>query len=227
MRWYFILEIPTPLHACRLSVVDDSRLKEIGFVSVRILESLQMLVWIFGREWVERLESEHRESRVCEPLCILSRRLMVDPWDAISEYVLTPDDLLSHCLRHHLSYHCLTIDLWVFTLYLTDDMRKKRHMCELITTYIRDHTTSRLHTAAICECIKEGKAIVKIERLQEKVGDNRTKKMLIAWILPKLLIDRSYVFVALEEDLIISPKIIDRLTILTLYDALKYRGIRL
>ena len=118
------LEIPAPRHTTRLCIVDDGSLEEVSLISVWVLETVKMLIWITDSFRIGRRDSEHRESLVREPLCVLLSHLAVYPHDLVSEDMLGPDHFLFYCCTSHLEDEALIIYIWKLSLDLADDIRK-------------------------------------------------------------------------------------------------------
>ena len=118
------LEIPAPRHTTRLCIVDDGSLEEVSLISVWVLETVKMFIWIGYRFWIGRGYSEHRESLVREPLCVLLSHLAVYPHDLVSEDMLGPDHFLFYRCTSHLEDEALIIYIWKLSLDLADDIRK-------------------------------------------------------------------------------------------------------
>ena len=85
MSIFIFLEVPTSRHIRALCIVDDRRLEEVSFISIGILESIEMLVWIFDRIGEYRSHAEHRESLIGEPTSISLCSIRVDAWDLVPE----------------------------------------------------------------------------------------------------------------------------------------------
>ena len=102
MSIFSFLEIPTSRHIRALCIVDDRCLEKVSLVSIGILESVEVLVWIFDRIGKYRSHPEHRESLIGEPTSIFGGTLCVDPRDTIPEDMLSPLDLLLDRSTSHL-----------------------------------------------------------------------------------------------------------------------------
>jgi len=202
------LEIPASCHVRALCIVDNCCLEEVPLVSVGILESVEVLVWIGYSLWIEWIYSEHRETLIGKPTSISFSCLSVDSWYLVAEDVLGPLDLLLYCHVHHRLHHLFIIDIWELTTDLLDDVREYRHMCELVTTDIGNHTTSCWHLHVIHQCIEECESIVEVDRFEEEVGNDSTEEARISRIVYEVLIYLTDVGIAFEEYLVLAPEVV-------------------
>ncbi len=94
-------------------------------------------------------------------------------------------------------------------------------MCELISSDICDHSSRCWHFHIVHERVKKGKSIVKIDTFQKEICDDTAEKGLIIWIVDKILIEFSDVFISLEEDFIISPEVVNLVALLSRHNRLE------
>ena len=186
-----------------------------------------MLVGIHDRIRIERIDPEHGETLVREPSRIIDGGFSIDPRNLLPKDVLRPFNLLLDSDLEHIVDEFFIVDVRKFSSYFFYDVRKKCHMCEFISTDIRDHTSCRRHLHMIDECIEKGKSIIEIETLEEEIRDDTAKEIMIGRSIDKILINASDIGISIEQDLIGPPEVVYILSLLSTHDCLEYRRIAL
>lgn len=186
-----------------------------------------MLVGIRDGVRIERVELQHSEAVVREPLRILLRRRARHAGDTIAEDMRAPLDLLFDGGLDHLADEALVEEVGELGPNLADEIRKQRDVRQLVAADIGDDAAGREHLHLVHERIEECEAVVEVERLEEEVRDDRAEEVVIRRLVEEVLIDLSDVLVPAEEDLVVAPEIVDLVALLALDDRFEDRRVRL
>ncbi len=221
------LKIPASLQARRLRVVHDRRLEEVAAVAVGILQTVEVLVRIHDGLGVEGCHAEESEPLVGEPLGIVLDGLGVDSHDVLAEDVARPLDLLLHGRGHHVEDHGLVVDIREFLADLADDIGEERHVRELVAADVGDHAAGRRHFEAVYERVEERESVVEVHAFEQVVRDDRAEEVRVGLLVDEVLVDGSDVLVALQENGVRAPEVVDLVALVRVHHGLEDRGVRL
>ena len=185
--------------------------KEVAFyisLAVGIGNFFQLLVRVLVKAFITRFQPQILQTLVGNELGVLLNRLFGNADNVTADDVVTPGDFLFNRLVKHCIHLVQIEETAVLFHYFLNNIGENDAVGQLVAVNVLYLVGCSNHQAAGGEIVKEVKAVIKIHALQQVIGNQHAGKVDVAFIVNKVLIDFSDVFVAFQQDLVFTPFVI-------------------
>ena len=168
-----------------------------------------MRVRILVKSVIHRFHADIFQTLVGNKLGILFNTLRRNSQNLIADNVIAPVNFLLHGLGKHFINLVFGEKRRVFGSDFLDDIGKNYTVRQLVAVNIFDFIGGADHQRTRRQIIKEIKSVVKIDAFQQIVGHQHPGKVFVIALVDKILINLGNILVALQQNLVIAPAVIN------------------